>query len=305
MEYVLETNELLKRYRNEYALRGIDMHVPKGSVYGFVGQNGAGKTTLIRVVAGLHPETAGSYTLFGVDCRDKNICKARARLGAIAEKPSFYGSLSARENLKAVNLMRGNPTEKQLADLLEYVGLARIGNKKVKEMSLGMRQRLGIAMALVGNPDFLMLDEPINGLDPSGIIEIRELILRLNREQGVTVLLSSHILGELSKIATCYGFISGGKMLQEIDAEALERKFRTKTLITVSETARLAPVFDRHGISYAINSPTEAEIYTDVPAGRLSELIAEEAGAMLMTCNRSEEDLETYYANLLGEGGNA
>lgn len=305
MEYVLETNELFKRYRNEYALRGIDMHVPKGSVYGFVGQNGAGKTTLIRVVAGLHPETAGSYTLFGVDCRDKNICKARARLGAIAEKPSFYGSLSARENLKAVNLMRGNPTEKQLADLLEYVGLARIGNKKVKEMSLGMRQRLGIAMALVGNPDFLMLDEPINGLDPSGIIEIRELILRLNREQGVTVLLSSHILGELSKIATCYGFISGGKMLQEIDAEALERKFRTKTLITVSETARLAPVFDRHGISYAINSPTEAEIYTDVPAGRLSELIAEEAGAMLMTCNRSEEDLETYYANLLGEGGNA
>lgn len=305
MEYVLETNELFKRYRNEYALRGIDMHVPKGSVYGFVGQNGAGKTTLIRVVAGLHPETAGSYTLFGVDCRDKNICKARARLGAIAEKPSFYGSLSARENLKAVNLMRGNPTEKQLADLLEYVGLARIGNRKVKEMSLGMRQRLGIAMALVGNPDFLMLDEPINGLDPSGIIEIRELILRLNREQGVTVLLSSHILGELSKIATCYGFISGGKMLQEIDAEAFERKFRTKTLITVSETARLAPVFDRHGISYAINSPTEAEIYTDVPAGRLSELIAEEAGAMLMTCNRSEEDLETYYANLLGEGGNA
>lgn len=300
MEYVLTTQELYKRYHNEYALRGVNLHVPKGSIYGFVGQNGAGKTTLIRVVMGLHPASGGTFTLFGANSHEKAIHKARSRLGAIVESPSFYGSLSARENLKAVQLMHGKPTEKDIASLLEYVGLENAGNKKVKEMSLGMRQRLGIAMALVGNPDFLLLDEPINGLDPSGIIEIRELILRLNREQDVTILLSSHILGELSKIATHYGFIAGGKILQEISAEELEQNARIKLSLTVSSTETLSPVFDRHGISYEITSPTTASVYADIPVGRLSEIIESEAGATLYTCTRIEEDLETYYANLIG-----
>jgi len=218
MEYVLTTNALSKQYRHFKALNGLSMHVPKGAVYGLVGRNGAGKTTLIRLICGLQYATSGDYVLYGVNSREKAITESRRRIGAIVEGPSVYQDFTAEENLKAQYRVLGLPSFEGIPELLKLVGLENTGRKKAKHFSLGMRQRLGIAVALAGDPDFLILDEPTNGLDPQGIIEMRELILRLNRERQMTVLISSHILDELSRLATHYGFIDNGSMIKEIDA---------------------------------------------------------------------------------------
>ena len=221
MDYVLTTQGLTKHYGRFKALDGLTMAVPKGSIYGFVGKNGAGKTTLIRVICGLQTPTAGTYALYGTDSREKAIAKVRRRMGAVVETPSIYLDMTAKENLKQQYRVLGLPSFEGIDDLLKLVGLEDTGKKKAKNFSLGMKQRLGIAIALAGDPDFLVLDEPVNGLDPQGIIEIRELILKLNRERQITVLISSHILDELSRLATHYGFIDGGRMLKEISADEL------------------------------------------------------------------------------------
>ena len=202
MEYVLTTEALTKRYKHFSALNGLSLHVPKGAIYGLVGQNGAGKTTLIRLICGLQKPTEGHYTLYGADSGGKEITKVRRRMGAVVETPSIYLDLTAEENLKEQYQILGRRDYEGIGPLLELVGLGDTGKKKARDFSLGMRQRLGIAVAMAGEPDFLVLDEPVNGLDPRGIIEIRELILKLNRERGITVLISSHILDELSKLAT-------------------------------------------------------------------------------------------------------
>ena len=194
MEYVLKTNALKKQYRNYKALNGLNMNVPKGSIYGFVGKNGAGKTTLIRLLCGLQEPTDGEFSIYGINNRDKDIRKSRRRIGAVVETPSIYLDMTAEDNLKQQYRILELPSYDSINDLLRLVGLENTGKKKAKNFSLGMRQRLGIAVALSGNPDFLILDEPVNGLDPQGIIEIRELILDLNQKQGITVLISSHIL---------------------------------------------------------------------------------------------------------------
>lgn len=222
MEYVLETKALCKTYKHYKALDNLTMHVPKGAIYGFVGKNGAGKTTLIRLITGLQFPTAGSYQIYGVDNTSPQIRKSRRRMGAVVETPSIYLDMTARDNMQQQYRILGQPGYDGIPELLALVGLGDTGKKKVKDFSLGMRQRLGIAIALAGNPDFLVLDEPINGLDPQGIIEVRELILKLNREHGITVLISSHILDELSKLATHYGFIDNGHMVKEISAKELE-----------------------------------------------------------------------------------
>ena len=186
MEYVLETNALCKSYKHFQALNGLNMHVPKGAIYGFVGKNGAGKTTLIRQICGLQTPTSGEYSLYGVKNSQKEIAKSRRRMGAVVETPSIYADLTAVENLKQQYRILGVPSFDGIDELLKLVGLENTGAKKAKNFSLGMRQRLGIAVALAGDPDFLVLDEPINGLDPQGIIEMRELILKLNRERSIT-----------------------------------------------------------------------------------------------------------------------
>ena len=210
MEYCFTANALSKHYKNFKALNNLSMHVPKGAIYGFVGKNGAGKTTLIRLVCGLQFPTSGEFTLYGVTNTDRRIYKNRRRIGAVVETPSVYLDATAKENIKAQYRVLGMPSFDGVENLLQLVGLENTGNKRVRDFSLGMRQRLGIAIALCSEPDFLMLDEPINGLDPQGIIEIRELILRLNQEKQITVLISSHILDELSRLATHYGFIDKG-----------------------------------------------------------------------------------------------
>ena len=208
------------------------MNVPKGSVYGFVGRNGAGKTTLIRIVCGMQMPSDGDFELYGNKYSDGNINSSRRRIGSVVETPSIYSDMTAEENLRQQYQVLGLPDYSGIPELLKLVGLGNTGSKKVRNFSLGMRQRLGIAVALCGSPDFLVLDEPVNGLDPEGIVEIRELILKLNHEKKITVLISSHILDELSKLATHYGFINNGRMIREMSAEELDASCRKCMRVT-------------------------------------------------------------------------
>ena len=302
MEFILKTNALSKSYRKFRALDGVTMNVPKGAIYGFVGRNGAGKTTLIRLICGLQDPSAGEFTLYGTKHTDSKIARARRHMGAVVETPAFYGDMTAAENLKMQYAMLGLPSYDGIDDLLKLVRLDDTGKKKAKNYSLGMKQRLGIALALCGNPDFLILDEPINGLDPQGIVEIRELILRLNRERNITVLISSHILDELAKLATHYGFIDKGKIVQEISAEELEAKCRKYLHVKVTDTALFANVMDKRGAEYEILSDTEANLYGEFRISELSAALAAEQ-CELLSITEHEESLENYFINLVGSDG--
>lgn len=301
MEYVLTTSALSKTYRKFEALKDLTMHIPKGAIYGFVGRNGAGKTTLIRVIGGLQEPTSGDYTLYGISNKDRRISKARRRMGAVVETPSIYLDMTAEENLKQQALVLGVPNYDSIPEILKLVGLENTGKKKARNFSLGMKQRLGIAVALIGNPDFIVLDEPINGLDPQGIVEIRELILKLNREHGITVLISSHILGELSKLATHYGFIEKGHIVKEISAEELEAACRKCLKVDVSDIKILAQVLDKLSLDYEIESDTEASVFGSVKISDLAVGLANDGGE-LISIHEQDENLEGYFINLIGGG---
>lgn len=301
MEYVLRTEALSKHYKQFKALNAVTMHIPKGAIYGFVGKNGAGKTTLIRLICGLQAPSAGTYTLYGTKHTEPDITKSRRRMGAVVETPSIYLDMTAEDNLKQQYRVLGLPSFDGLSDLLKLVGLEDSGKKKAKHFSLGMRQRLGIAIALAGSPDFLVLDEPVNGLDPQGIIEIRELILKLNREQQVTVLISSHILDELSRLATHYGFIDQGRLLREIRADELEAACRKCVRVEVSDTRALARVLDAMQIEYKILTPTTADLYAKVHVSQLTARLAEEHCEVL-SMQEHDETLESYFMSLVGGG---
>ncbi|MDR1616787.1 MAG: ATP-binding cassette domain-containing protein [Syntrophomonadaceae bacterium] len=222
MDTILQTRRLTKTYGAVNALDSVTMAVPKGSIYGFVGKNGSGKTTLMRIVAGLVFPSGGEFALYG-QTKKSGLLAARKRMGAVIETPAIFPNMTARDNLKAQCRVIGCDDNK-IGGILKTVNLSGTGDKKAKNFSLGMKQRLGIAMALIGEPDFLMLDEPINGLDPEGIVETRELLLRLNKERGVTILISSHILSELSRLATHYGFIGEGRLIEETAASEVEKQ---------------------------------------------------------------------------------
>ena len=299
MEYVLKTNQLCKNYRHYKALNGLTMHVPKGSIYGFVGKNGAGKTTLIRLICGLQQPTGGDFELYGTKDSDKAIANARRRIGAVVETPSIYLDMTAEDNLKQQYRILGLPSFEGIPELLKLVGLENTDRKKAKNFSLGMRQRLGIAVALCGDPDFLVLDEPINGLDPQGIIEIRELILKLNRERSITVLISSHILDELSRLATHYGFIDSGRILREMSAEELENVCRKCLHMTVTDTRILANVLDEMHMEYEITDANKAEIFAKPNITKLA-LKLEKDGCEILSVTEHDESLESFYMSLVG-----
>lgn len=301
MEYAVTTSALGKQYGDFQALKGLSMHIPKGAIYGIVGKNGAGKTTLIRLLAGLQRPSSGEYMLYGVPHTSKEIAKVRRRMGAVVEAPSVYQDMTAADNLKQQYRILGLPSFEGITELLALVGLSDTGKKKVKNFSLGMRQRLGIAIALAGDPDFLVLDEPANGLDPQGIVEIRELILKLNRERQITVLLSSHILDELSRLATHYGFIDKGRMVKEISAEELEAACRKCTRVEVTDTKALSRVLETMGMEYEIRSEREADIFAKVNVTKLVFALRAE-GCDLLDITKREESLESYYINLVGGG---
>ena len=303
MEYVLETNNLEKRYKDFRALNHTNIHIEKGAIYGLIGKNGAGKTTLIRIVCGLQEPTNGSYIIYGKSNNSNDIISARKRMGAIIETPSIYGEMTARDNLIEQYKLVGMPSLDGIDDLLKLVGLEDTGKKKAKNFSLGMKQRLGIAIALANNPDFLILDEPINGLDPQGIIEIRELILKLNKERRITILISSHYLDELSKIATHYGFLDSGSIIQEITSEELMKKMEHKIILTVNDPKEFVKYFEQNNISYEVMDSKTINVYGKHNLSKLvsglskKNLIADEI-------HEQEETLENYYMNLIGGGNN-
>ena len=233
MEYVLRTDKLCKQFGEKKAVNNVSIEIKKGDIYGFIGKNGAGKTTLMRLVLGVATPTDGSIELFG----GEPLYKARRRIGALLEYPCLYKSCTAYENLKRFSLLTGN-NKAEIKEILELVGLDKTGRKKVGKFSLGMKQRLGIAIALLGNPEFLILDEPVNGLDPAGIKEIRDVLLRLNKEKGITILISSHLLEELSKLVTCYGIINDGRLIEQISAEQLEANCRHHLKLRVNNVQK-------------------------------------------------------------------
>lgn len=303
MEYILETNHLEKRYRQFKALSDLSLHVQSGEIYGLIGKNGAGKTTLIRLICGLQMPTNGFYSIYGVKHTNKQILQVRKRIGAIIETPSIRLDATAEDNLKEQYRIIGLPDFKNLKDILKLVGLGDTGRKKAKHFSLGMKQRLGIAIALVGNPDFLILDEPINGLDPEGIIEIRELILRLNKEKGITFLISSHYLDELSKIATNYGFINKGKMLEEISKEKLEQKCTKRIELKVSDMKSCVQYFEEKNFSYEVISHEQIYLYNTINITELAVNLSDR-NCIINKFQEKEESLESYYINLMGGGKN-
>ena len=299
MEYILTADSLSKHYRHFKALSDLSIHVPKGAIYGFIGKNGAGKTTLIRLICGLQEPTSGNYKLYGVKNTDSRINRCRRRMGAVIETPSIYMDMTAEENLKEQYRIIGLPDFDSIPELLKLTGLENTGKKKAKNFSLGMRQRLGIALALAGDPDFLVLDEPTNGLDPQGIIEIRELILKLNKERKITFLISSHILDELAKLATHYGFIDSGHLIKEISAKELEDSCRKCMRLTVTDIRALARVLEEKGMEYRIISDSEADVFGSV---ELTELVMSLAadGCRVLSQVEKDESLESYYINLMG-----
>ena len=219
-QVILKTNHLTKRYGHRAVVENLSMTIYKGDIYRFIGKNGAGKTTLIRMVTGLAAPSDGSIQLFG----NGSLLEGRRRIGTVIEAPAFYPGMTARENIVAFSKLQGLHDFSHTEDLLKLVGLTHTGKKKCRNFSLGMKQRLAIAIALIGDPELLILDEPTNGLDPEGMKEVRDLILKLNQEKGITVLVSSHILGELSKFATRYGIIHHGKLIEEFTEEDLWRR---------------------------------------------------------------------------------
>lgn len=299
MEYLVETNNLVKKYKNFTALNNLNMHIEKGSIYGLIGKNGAGKTTLIRILCSLQQPTAGTYSIFGIKNTESSNHSPSSRIGAIIETPSIYQNLNARDNLIQQFLLIGNPDLKEIDELLDLVGLKNVGKKAVKNFSLGMKQRLGIAIALAGNPDFLILDEPINGLDPEGIIEIRELIWNLHKNRKITILVSSHYLDELSKIATHYGFMNDGTIIKEISSEELASILRKKIELKVKNPQDFVPYLEEKHFTYEILDVNRIAIYEKVSIPHfISEL--SKADLEIEEIHEKEESLESYYMNLIG-----
>ncbi|MBQ3195675.1 MAG: ATP-binding cassette domain-containing protein [Clostridia bacterium] len=232
MEYVIQTKGLTKVYGSLCAVNNLSLNVKRGDIYGLIGTNGAGKTTLMRMLLGLANSTRGEIELFG----SSNLLEGRRKVGALIETPAFYNNETAMENMRRFAILNEGVDDSEIRSLLDFVGLSHTGKKKVGQFSLGMRQRLGIAIALLGRPELLILDEPVNGLDPAGIKDVRDIILKLN-SQGVTVLVSSHLLDELGKIATVYGIMSHGFLVEELSAAAVSEKCGGCITISVNDSA--------------------------------------------------------------------
>lgn len=305
-ENVLAARALSKHYGSAKAVDRVDLTIRKGDIYGLVGRNGAGKTTIIRMAAGQTLPSGGELALFD-ETSPAGLNRARARTGAMVEVPSFYPYLSAHDNLEYYRLQRGIPGRGAVEEALAYVGLADVGRKKFKTFSLGMKQRLGLALALMNHPDLLLLDEPINGLDPEGIVEFRNILRTLNRERGTTILISSHILTELSNVATCYGFIDKGQMLEQVSAAALHDKCRACLELTVDDAAKAAGILEtRLGLSdYEVLPGNILRLYDMLDAPQAVTAALAQNGVALMGVENRSTDLEDYFLRLIGGGNHA
>lgn len=296
-DYMLKVTDVCKKYGKYEVLKQMSFTVPKGSIYGLVGRNGAGKTTIMRIISGLQKPTSGKVE-YGFDH------KGYSKIGALVELPSIYSSKSARENLIFQYINLGLKIDDSVDELLKLVSLDNTGKKKAGRFSLGMRQRLGIAMAMAGNPDMLILDEPINGLDPQGIIEIRDLLQRLNREKGITIIISSHILTELSKLATNFAFVEGGEVVKEVTTEDVENAGGVQSEFFSSDPAGLLRVLKEKGLDARIEEGTG--IIRVKGVFNLTDVVMEASkqGVNIARVSTRETDLETYFINLVGGHGN-
>ena len=296
---VIQTRALSKRYQGRWAVDSLDLQVEQGDIYGFIGRNGAGKSTTLKLLCGLARPTRGEALIFGRPIRDP---VARSRMGALIERPGLYPDLSGHENLRLYAALLGlDSPARQTAEALETVGLAPGEKKPVRHYSVGMKQRLGVALALLGGPDLLLLDEPINGLDPEGIREMRELLLRLNRERGLTLVISSHILGELSKIATRYGIIQNGRMVEQITAADLEQKCTDYLHLRCDQPQKAAALLEKELglVRWEMRPEGEIRIYEAVDAKAVGRLLTQ-AGIPVEEMGLHRQDLEGYFLERMG-----
>lgn len=304
MDYVVSTKGLTKVYGKHTAVDNVSLHIKRGEIYGFIGRNGAGKTTFMKMVTGLSTPTSGEIGLFG--STGEAVKKQTERVGNLIEEPGLYPQLTGYQNLKCKCLALGIHKQGYIEELLAKVGLETAGKKKVKKYSLGMRQRLGIAMALVGGPDLLILDEPINGLDPQGIAEVRDILLKLRDEQNMTIMISSHILEELYKIADTFGIINKGKLIQELSKEELTAKCSDFIELKCDDTSKACPVIENMGIkNYKVIGNDTIHIYEQLDnLGTLNKALAN-ADVMVSLLNIVQEKLENYFLELVGGEENA
>jgi ABC-2 type transport system ATP-binding protein len=300
-DYVLRTHQLTKRYKQQLAVNKVNVAIKRGSIYGFIGQNGAGKSTLIKLVTGLAFPTEGSVELFG-QTQQRELTEARSRIGSIIEGPALYPQMSAADNLEAHRLLKGIPGKDNVERILHLVGLQDTGRKKARNFSLGMKQRLGLGIALLGDPEFLILDEPINGLDPMGVVEIRELLLRLNKEYGITMMISSHILAELHLLATHYGIIHRGELLEQLTSQELSDKCQQYIHIKVDDPSRAATVIEAelNTQEYEVMPSGVIKLFVSLDEpGKVSAALVNH-GLVIEQFMPMGEDLESYFMNKIG-----
>jgi len=302
MEEVITTRDLTKRYKKKIVVNKVNMHIEKGAVYGFIGENGAGKTTIIRMLSGLVRPTAGDYRLFGASSANGKARKEQHRMAAIVESPSVYQNFSAYDNLKLQCSLSGIKDLSVIDRVMEQVGLSYLkGEKKTAgKFSLGMRQRLGIAMALIGDPEFIILDEPMNGLDPEGIVEIRELIMKLNREKDITFLISSHILDELQKVATTFGFIHKGELVREISAEEIKVECKKSIDVFTENIENTVSLLKGNGIAadIAMTDNGYIRIFDDISINKLV-MFLDGKGVEVLRIKSNEGNIEEFYLDMM------
>ena len=303
---VLETNSLSKKYKEHLAVDHVNMHIEKGDIYGFVGENGAGKTTIIRLITGLAAPTEGDYNLFGVNSNNPDIFEAKKKISGIVEAVSLTPSMTAFNNIKFQALLADKKlTDEEINTLISRVGLnpKEIENKKVGSFSLGMRQRIGIAITLISDPEFIILDEPMNGLDPKGFVEVRDTIVELNK-QGITFLISSHILSELEKVCTKIGFISHGKLLKELSIDELHKQSKPRIEIELKNPQEVAEVLKKKlGLTNLEVEEHVVNIYDIIDINDLMKCIVKN-NIVVDNISKKEDTIETYYMKLMGGNAN-
>lgn len=301
-ELLLKTNNLTKNFGDLCSVNNINMKIKKGDIYGFIGKNGSGKTTTLRLITSLIFPSSGEIIIFGENIKESNIL-TKSRIGAVIENPAFYPDLSARENLEFYRLQKGIVNKNIVNEVLEKVNLKDTGKKKFKNFSLGMKQRLGIALAIMNNPDFLILDEPLNGLDPMGIAELRAMIKNLNEEHNITIILSSHILSELAQVATRFGFIDNGCLLKEITIDELNEECNKSISINVDNVEKAIVIIEEklNTNKFSIINKNEIRLYDylDNPSEVSFQLNSN--GIRINSIKEIGINLEDYFINLIAD----
>lgn len=303
---ILKISGMTKLYQGKTALNHVSLSIRQGQICGLVGNNGAGKTTLMRMITGTSFWDSGSLVLFGKE-QSQKATRERRRLGSLLETPVFFENMSGRQNLEYYRIQLGIPGKQCVEELLNQMGLGEAAEKKVRGYSMGMKQRLGIALALLNHPDFLILDEPINGMDPKGIIEVRNILTRLNQEKGVTMLISSHILAELTNLATHFCFMDKGKVLEEISREALEEKCQAYLEVRTTDGEKMSVLLEQNfpKMKYRVYPQNVIHVYEKMDKAQEISQLAVENGVGLLGLTQKTVDLENYYMNMVGQDGSA